>query len=92
MSRLLSTLRLLLISALVSTALLVSAGGALAEGNPNVTGPQPLPMGACNEGAANARSNIAPTDPARDWVPHIHTFGGEVGCYHANPTYPPRSQ
>jgi hypothetical protein len=91
MRRLRSTLRLALISALIATALLLSTGGALAEGNPNETGPQPLPMAACNEGAANARSNIAPDDPARDYVPHTHTFGGELGCYHANPTYPPRT-
>ena len=85
------TLRLTLLSALLATALLLSPGSALANHNDHhATGPQPLPMAACNAGAANARTNLSADSPARDAVPHLHDFFGEGNaCYHANPTYPP---
>ena len=91
MTRLLRTLRVTLLSALLSTSLLFAPGSVLANHNDqHATGPQPLPMAACNEGAANARTNLSPDHPARDAVPHLHDFFGTgFTCYHANPTYPP---
>ncbi|MDQ3514042.1 MAG: hypothetical protein M3462_10350, partial [Chloroflexota bacterium] len=71
------TLRLTLLSALLATALLLSPGSALANHNAHhATGPQPVPLAACNEGAANARTNLSTDIPARDAVPHQHNFFG----------------
>ncbi len=85
------TLRLTLLSALLATALLLSPGSALANHNEHhATGPQPVPLAACNEGAAHARTNLSTDSPARDAVPHLHNFFGTgFTCYHANPTFPP---
>ena len=91
MPLLLRTLRLTLLAALLATALLFAPGSTLANHNDqHATGPQPVPMAACNEGAANARTHLATDSPARDAVPHLHNFFGTGStCYHANPTYPP---
>lgn len=86
-----STLRLTLLAALLFTALFLSPGSALANHNDqHATGPQQLPLAACNAGTANARTNLSADNPGRDAVPHFHNFFGTGNaCYHANPTYPP---
>ncbi len=92
MSRVLRMLRVTFLSALLASAMLVSADTVMANHNDqHQTGPQQIAPAACNEGAANARSHLASDSPARDAVPHFHTFTpGETHCYHANPTFPPR--
>ena len=91
MQLLLRTLRHMFLAALVATVLLLAPGTTLANHNDHhATGPQSLPMAACNEGAANARTHLATDSPARDAVPHLHNFFGTGStCYHANPTFPP---
>jgi hypothetical protein len=90
MPMILRTVRLVLLSALLASALMLSADGALANHSDNhVTGPQPVSNAACNDGTVNARGNLPADHPARDAVPHIHDFNGPQ-CYHANPTYPPQ--
>jgi hypothetical protein len=85
-------LRLAVLSTLLASTLLLSADRVMANHNDqHQTGPQQIAMEACNEGAATARSNLETGHPARDAVPHFHTFTpGETHCYHANPTYPPQ--
>jgi hypothetical protein len=92
MSWVLRILRVTVLSALLASTLLLSATAVVANHNDqHTTGPQQIAPQACNEGTANARSHLASDSPARDAVPHFHTFSpGETHCYHANPTYPPQ--
>lgn len=92
MSRLRRMFRVMFLSGFLASTLLLSAERVMANHNDqHQTGPQQIALQACNEGTRNARSNLASDHPARDAVPHFHTFTpGETHCYHANPIFPPQ--